>query len=108
MASLFATMTVVFEAVPAPSQARLDASLNDAPLDTEKLVSQQSTATQEKAKTVLYLAYGSNLCNETFRGVRGIRPLSQVNVMVPSLRLTFDLRCRAKVKIRRQLATIVS
>jgi len=40
---------------------------------------------------VLYLAYGSNLCNETFRGKRGIKPLSQVNVQVPSLRLTFDL-----------------
>jgi hypothetical protein len=65
--------------------------LTDAPLDTEELVSQQSTTTQEKDKTVLYLAYGSNLCNETFRGVRGIRPLSQVNVLVPSLRLTFDL-----------------
>ncbi|KAL1793324.1 hypothetical protein ACET3X_008306 [Alternaria dauci] len=84
-------MAAVFEAVPAPSQARLDASLTDAPLDTEKLVSHQSIRVQEKAKTVLYLAYGSNLCNETFRGVRGIRPLSQVNVLVPSLRLTFDL-----------------
>jgi hypothetical protein len=41
--------------------------------------------------TVLYLAYGSNLSNETFRGNRGIKPLSQVNVQVPSLRLTFDL-----------------
>ncbi|KAK6434665.1 hypothetical protein LTR95_009152 [Oleoguttula sp. CCFEE 5521] len=41
--------------------------------------------------TVLYLAYGSNLSNETFRGKRGIKPLSQINVQVPSLRLTFDL-----------------
>ncbi|KAK5738043.1 hypothetical protein LTR17_006286 [Elasticomyces elasticus] len=41
--------------------------------------------------TVLYLAYGSNLCKETFRGKRGIKPLSQVNVQVPSLRMTFDL-----------------
>ncbi|TKA68677.1 hypothetical protein B0A55_08908 [Friedmanniomyces simplex] len=41
--------------------------------------------------TVLYLAYGSNLSNETFRGNRGIKPLSQVNVQVPSLRMTFDL-----------------
>jgi len=40
---------------------------------------------------LLYLAYGSNLCKETFRGKRGIRPLSQTNVQVPSLRLTFDL-----------------
>lgn len=43
------------------------------------------------AETVLYLAYGSNMSAETFLGVRGIRPLSQVNVAVPSLRLTFDL-----------------
>ncbi|KAF2842971.1 hypothetical protein M501DRAFT_1005677 [Patellaria atrata CBS 101060] len=42
-------------------------------------------------RTVLYLAYGSNLSHETFQGVRGIRPLSQLNVQVPSLRLTFDL-----------------
>lgn len=39
----------------------------------------------------MYLAYGSNLSNETFRGNRGIKPLSQINVQVPSLRLTFDL-----------------
>jgi hypothetical protein len=81
----------VFSPVPPPSQARLDASLNDTPFDTKTLVSSRPSVTQEKAKTVLYLAYGSNLCNETFRGVRGIRPLSQVNVLVPSLRLTFDL-----------------
>lgn len=41
--------------------------------------------------TVLYLAYGSNLCAETFLGRRGIRPVSAVNVSAPSLRLTFDL-----------------
>jgi hypothetical protein len=81
----------VFEPLPQPSRERLDASLGDAPIDTEKLVSEQASLTQEKEKTVLYLAYGSNLCNETFRGVRGIRPLSQVNVLVPTLRLTFDL-----------------
>ncbi|OOF95873.1 hypothetical protein ASPCADRAFT_207206 [Aspergillus carbonarius ITEM 5010] len=42
-------------------------------------------------KTVLYLAYGSNLCSETFLGKRGIKPLSQINVIVPGLWLTFDL-----------------
>lgn len=42
-------------------------------------------------KSVLYLAYGSNLCAKTFLGTRGIRPLSQVNVSAPSLRLVFDL-----------------
>ncbi|OJI86878.1 hypothetical protein ASPTUDRAFT_27874 [Aspergillus tubingensis CBS 134.48] len=42
-------------------------------------------------ETVLYLAYGSNLCSETFLGRRGIKPLSQINVVVPDLWLTFDL-----------------
>ncbi|KAE9381203.1 hypothetical protein N431DRAFT_424794 [Stipitochalara longipes BDJ] len=48
------------------------------------------TPTSDK-KTILYLAYGSNLSAETFKGNRGIRPLSAVNVHVPSLNLTFDL-----------------
>ena len=42
-------------------------------------------------QTVLYLAYGSNLSASTFLGVRGIKPLSSLNVLVPSLALTFDL-----------------
>lgn len=42
-------------------------------------------------ETVFYLAYGSNLCFETFQRKRGIRPLAQVNVLVPELVLTFDL-----------------
>ncbi|KAI1465759.1 uncharacterized protein F4812DRAFT_111096 [Daldinia caldariorum] len=41
--------------------------------------------------TVLYLAYGSNLSAETFLGKRRIRPLSKINVSVPTLDLTFDL-----------------
>lgn len=41
--------------------------------------------------TVLYLAYGSNLCAQTFLGMRKIKPLSQMNVYVPSLKLTFSL-----------------
>jgi len=41
--------------------------------------------------TILYLAYGSNLSRETFVGNRGIKPISAVNVHVPSLDLTFDL-----------------
>ncbi|PMD39591.1 hypothetical protein L207DRAFT_428551 [Hyaloscypha variabilis F] len=48
------------------------------------------TSTSDE-KTILYLAYGSNLSAETFKGNRGIRPLSAVNVHVPSLNLTFDL-----------------
>ncbi|KAF7959349.1 hypothetical protein EAE96_000969 [Botrytis aclada] len=46
---------------------------------------------REEAKTVLYLAYGSNLSAETFKGKRGIKPLSAVNVHVPTIDLTFDL-----------------
>ncbi|KAJ4987844.1 gliotoxin biosynthesis protein [Stagonosporopsis vannaccii] len=81
----------VFAPVPTTSQHRLDASLDEPPLDATAITSSDISAAEEKGKTVLYLAYGSNLCNETFRGVRGIKPLSQVNVVVPSLRLTFDL-----------------
>ncbi len=46
---------------------------------------------ESQRNTVLYLGYGSNLSKEKFRGDRGIKPLSQVNVQVPTLRLTFDL-----------------
>lgn len=81
----------VFAPIPTTSQDRLDASLDETPLDTTAITPSDISAAKEKGKTVLYLAYGSNLCNETFRGVRGIKPLSQVNVLVPSLRLTFDL-----------------
>ncbi|KAK5800125.1 hypothetical protein VI817_002337 [Penicillium citrinum] len=41
--------------------------------------------------TVFYLAYGSNLSAKTFLGKRGIKPLSQIAVLVPGLRLTFNL-----------------
>jgi hypothetical protein len=51
----------------------------------------QERLTSTSEKTVLYLAYGSNLSAETFKGRRGIKPLSAVNVHVPSLSLTFDL-----------------
>lgn len=42
-------------------------------------------------RTVLYLAYGSNIASKTFLGSRGIKPVSLINVYVPELRLTFDL-----------------
>ncbi|KAL4884425.1 hypothetical protein BJY04DRAFT_8261 [Aspergillus karnatakaensis] len=54
--------------------------------DKGEFVSSRSTD-----QTVLYLAYGSNLASSTFLGMRGIRPLSQLSVIVPDLRLTFDL-----------------
>ncbi|KAH0558768.1 hypothetical protein GP486_004591 [Trichoglossum hirsutum] len=59
--------------------------------------------------SILYLAYGSNLCEATFKGVRGIKPLAQLNVLVPELALTFDLPgipysepCFANVRYRSQ------
>lgn len=44
-----------------------------------------------KEKTLYYLAYGSNLSSATFRGRRGIKPLSATNVLCPGKVLTFDL-----------------
>ncbi|KAH7368380.1 hypothetical protein B0T11DRAFT_276938 [Plectosphaerella cucumerina] len=41
--------------------------------------------------SVLYLAYGSNLCAETLLGVRQIRPISRITVSAPTLDLVFDL-----------------
>lgn len=70
-----------------PSASRLAASLHDRPYDPSAIPDRVN----DDKETVLYLAYGSNLSNETFRRNRGIRPLSQINVQVPSLRLTFDL-----------------
>lgn len=55
------------------------------------LSSERAALSDAQRGTVLYLAYGSNLCHETFQGKRGIRPLSAINVQVPTLRLTFDL-----------------
>lgn len=58
----------------------------------EKLAHQHDDALLQKPEeTVLYLAYGSNLNSKTFLGRRGIKPLSQINVIVPELRLTFDM-----------------
>ena len=73
--------------LPLTSRTRLNASLSETPYDLHDYLAQA----ESKRGTVLYLAYGSNLSNETFRGKRGIKPLSQTNVQVPSLRLTFDL-----------------
>ncbi|KAK3669978.1 hypothetical protein LTR78_010150 [Recurvomyces mirabilis] len=73
--------------LPPPSSARLHESLDETPFDLHEYLAQP----EKQRGTVLYLAYGSNLSNETFRGKRGIKPLSQINVQVPSLRMTFDL-----------------
>lgn len=74
--------------LPPPSEARLAASQAERPFDLDLFAEDKDIASRS---TVLYLAYGSNLSIEKFRGSRGIRPLSQINVQVPSLRLTFDL-----------------
>lgn len=72
---------------PLTCSARLVASRNECPFDLDQFVQEKHA----RSETVLYLAYGSNLSIEKFRGDRGIKPLSQINVQVPSLRLTFDL-----------------
>ncbi|PQE12639.1 gliotoxin biosynthesis protein [Rutstroemia sp. NJR-2017a BBW] len=69
---------------PSPAEAKLPR------ISTTRLAA--ATGDQSSgAETFLYLAYGSNLSAETFKGKRGIKPLSAVNVHVPSLDLTFDL-----------------
>lgn len=73
---------------PQTSATRLEASLDDAAFDLQR---EEHLVSNNRSKTVLYLAYGSNLSIETFRGKRGIKPISQINVQVPCLRLTFDL-----------------
>ena len=75
------------EPLPQPSQARLEASLSEKPLDLNLGIRDL----EKEPGTYLYLAYGSNLSYETFQKRRGVKPLAQVNVQVPSLRLNFDL-----------------
>ncbi|KAM5347873.1 hypothetical protein ACJ41O_007697 [Fusarium nematophilum] len=67
--------------IPRTSTARLAQAAQESDEDRD----------HPKPSTHLYLAYGSNLAAETFLGVRGIRPLSQVNVSVPTLELKFNL-----------------
>ncbi|AEO70693.1 uncharacterized protein THITE_2122376 [Thermothielavioides terrestris NRRL 8126] len=79
--------------IPHTSAARLsEPDVSPTPFPSEPVLAkafhQDATA---QPKTILYLAYGSNMCAKTFLGMRGIRPLSQVNVSAPSLDLTFDL-----------------
>jgi hypothetical protein len=76
---------------PTTCQARRDASLSDSSADLPQLLRDVSTGSTTSSDTILYLGYGSNLSAETFRGKRNIKPISQVNVVVPSISLTFDL-----------------
>ncbi|CAG7982714.1 unnamed protein product [Penicillium nalgiovense] len=87
--------------IPRTNVARRRASSVAASLEQDKTLPEKISEQQEhgigvlgtvaRDETVLYLAYGSNLASKTFRGVRGIKPLSQICVLVPELRLTFDL-----------------
>ncbi|KAJ5143252.1 uncharacterized protein N7515_002039 [Penicillium bovifimosum] len=87
--------------IPTTNVRRRRASSFAASLDQDETLQEKISTQQEhgiavsdtgaKEETVLYLAYGSNLASKTFRGVRGIRPISQICVFVPELRLTFDL-----------------
>ncbi len=77
--------------LPTPSEQRKAQSLREQPFHFDEITPQPFGGGPDPPDTVLYLAYGSNLCAQTFQGNRGIRPLSQVNVMVPELVMTFDL-----------------
>lgn len=98
--------------LPAPSLPRKLDSLDESPFDLEAPADEALHELNGQATTpptVFYLAYGSNLCYETFQGKRGIRPLAQLNVLVPELVLTFDMSglpylepCFANTKYRRQ------
>ncbi|CAF9940299.1 hypothetical protein IMSHALPRED_001827 [Imshaugia aleurites] len=77
--------------LPCPSWDRKAQSLQEQPYQLDRGRLQGLGGGPDHPDTVLYLAYGSNLCAKTFQGKRGIRPLSQVNVVVPELVMTFDL-----------------
>jgi len=73
--------------IPKTSLESRQRSYHDTPIQTDQL----SELSSHQDETVLYLGYGSNLAAETFLGKRGIKPLSQVNIVAPSISLTFDL-----------------
>lgn len=87
--------------IPPTTKQRRRASSLGASLDQDAHLSEKVAVhheegealagTSEGEESVLYLAYGSNLASKTFLGMRGIKPLSQLAVLVPELRLTFDL-----------------
>ncbi|PGH34354.1 hypothetical protein GX50_02837 [[Emmonsia] crescens] len=92
--------------IPKTAEERLQAAAHDHALDINvllhdhgpkaKLSPQAPTSlpgagADKPEETVLYLAYGSNMSVQSFRKSRGIMPISQLNVYVPGLSLTFDL-----------------
>ncbi|ODH48274.1 hypothetical protein GX48_05582 [Paracoccidioides brasiliensis] len=108
--------------IPQTSDERLREAAHDHALDIDILFKEHGTksklrhtekpqngykGTDKPEETVLYLAYGSNMSIQTFRKSRGIVPISQLNVYVPDLSLTFDLLglpyiepCMAATKFR--------
>jgi hypothetical protein len=87
---------------PTTSKQRRRASSLDGSLDRDEHLCEKiaknlqkgqslRTGTEGTKESVFYLAYGSNLAAKTFLGKRGIKPLSQIIVLVPSLRLLFNL-----------------
>ncbi len=82
---------IVDRHLPLPSQERLQESLTETAFEPGQLLKDVSRNANKTTGTVLYLAYGSNLCAQTFQGKRGIKPIAQMNVVVPKLVLTFDL-----------------
>ncbi|CAI7649998.1 unnamed protein product [Penicillium pancosmium] len=87
---------------PTTSKQRRRASSLDGSLDHDVHLSEKiaknikegkplTTGTEGTEESVFYLAYGSNLAAKTFLGKRGIKPLSQIIVLVPELRLSFNL-----------------
>ena len=86
-----AALSQLAEAVPS---AIVDSQHTTAARTTEPTLSALRKGAPKKGgegDTVFYLAYGSNMSAATFRGRRGIRPISTTNVIVPGLRLTFGL-----------------
>ncbi|KAL8700765.1 MAG: hypothetical protein Q9224_000814 [Gallowayella concinna] len=78
--------------LPSISNHRLRTSLQEQPIPNHQPPDPEThDHASSKDQTYLYLAYGSNLSASTFRGVRGIRPLAALNVLVPELVMTFDL-----------------
>lgn len=84
--------TDIQRCLPGLSLQRKTDSLRETPFNLEDPQDGLHEFGQDcEPKTILYLAYGSNLCAETFQGRRGIRPIGQANVVVPELVMTFDL-----------------
>ena len=80
------------QSLPSPSKRRKLDSIQERPYHlSSPILHQQLSKDPSQPSTILYLAYGSNLSSQTFQGRRGIRPITQTNVVVPELVMTFDL-----------------